>query len=410
MSSEWRTVKFSQAIELIGGGTPRTSEPAYWDGDIPWLSVADFNNVPRWVVTAEKKITKLGLEQSSTKLLSPGDVIISARGTVGAIAQVSKPMAFNQSCYGVRGLEGVSQTDFIFYALKHAVVELKRVAHGAVFDTITRQTFENIELQLPSLADQEQIASILGCLDERITLLLETNTTLEAIAQALFKSWFVDFDPVHAKMQGRAPEGMDEATAALFPDNFEESALGPVPKGWRIGRLDDLLVLQRGFDLPAQDRTPGDFPIIAASGPSGTHHKSMVKGPGVVTGRSGVLGRVFLELEDFWPLNTTLWVKEFKAATPCYAYEVLRLLDFKSFNAGSAVPSLNRNHIHGLPYLLPTRTCVDTFEGIASQIHRRCRVNEKQAQNLVDIRDALRPRLISGQLRISDTPNEIQGV
>jgi type I restriction enzyme S subunit len=401
MSSEWRTVKFSQAIELIGGGTPRTSEPAYWDGDIPWLSVADFNNVPRWVVTAEKKITKLGLEQSSTKLLSPGDVIISARGTVGAIAQVSKPMAFNQSCYGVRGLEGVSQTDFIFYALKHAVVELKRVAHGAVFDTITRQTFENIELQLPSLADQEQIASILGCLDERITLLLETNTTLEAIAQALFKSWFVDFDPVHAKMQGRAPEGMDEATAALFPDNFEESELGPVPKGWRIGRLDDLLVLQRGFDLPAQDRTPGDFPIIAASGPSGTHHKSMVKGPGVVTGRSGVLGRVFLELEDFWPLNTTLWVKEFKAATPCYAYEVLRLLDFKSFNAGSAVPSLNRNHIHGLPYLLPERACIEAFENITLRLHERSRGNADQIQTLEAVREKLLPRLISGQISLA---------
>ena len=183
--------------------------------------------------------------------------------------------------------------------------------------------------------------------------------------------------------------------------------MGAWPKGWRGGRLDDLPGLQRGFDLPAQDRTSGDFPIIAASGPSGTHYKAMVKGPGVVTGRSGVLGRVFLELEDFWPLNTTLWVKEFKAATPCYAYEVLRLLDFKSFNAGSAVPSLNRNHIHGLPYLLPARACVDAFEATALQIHERCRVNEKQAQSLEHIRDALLPRLISGQITSEHAIKEI---
>ena len=265
---------------------------------------------------------------------------------------------------------------------------------------MNKSAFGLLTIDAPELQEQKRISATLRPLDDRITLLRETNTTLEAIAQALFKSWFVDFDPVHAKMQGRAPEGMDEATAALFPDSFEESELGPVPKGWHIGRLDDLLVLQRGFDLPAQDRTPGDFPIIAASGPSGTHHKSMVKGPGVVTGRSGVLGRVFLELEDFWPLNTTLWVKEFKAATPCYAYEVLRLLDFKSFNAGSAVPSLNRNHIHGLPYLLPARGCVDTFELVASQIHKRCRVNEKQIQSLASIRDVLLPRLIAGQLQL----------
>ncbi len=281
------------------------------------------------------------------------------------------------------------------------------VLNTTVQKTLNLKDIRKLPIPIPTREGIRNISEMAEAFSDRIALLRETNTTLEAIAQALFKSWFVDFDPVHAKMQDRAPEGMDQATAALFPDSFEESELGAVPKGWRVGRLDDLLVLQRGFDLPAQDRTSGDFPIIAASGPSGTHHKAMVKGPGVVTGRSGVLGRVFLELEDFWPLNTTLWVKEFKAATPCYAYEVLRLIDFKSFNAGSAVPSLNRNHIHGLPYLQPARPCVDAFEVLASQIHKRCRVNEKQAQSLVVIRDALLPRLISGQLISEHSMKEI---
>jgi type I restriction enzyme S subunit len=249
--------------------------------------------------------------------------------------------------------------------------------------------------------DEElSLVELLEGLDDRIALLRETNATLEAIAQALFKSWFVDFDPVRAKQQGLAPAGMDEATAALFPDSFEESALGLVPTGWAVRTLEDLLVLQRGFDLPAQDRRPGDFPIIAASGPSGTHHEAMARGPGVVTGRSGVLGRVFLELGDYWPLNTTLWVKEFRGASPCYGYETLRRLDFKAFNAGSAVPTLNRNHIHGLPYVLPTRACVDAYEAMALQLHQRCRINERHAQTLTTLRDTLLPRLIPGQLRL----------
>ena len=179
------------------------------------------------------------------------------------------------------------------------------------------KSLRGIQLPLPPLIAQRQIANTLSALDDRITLLRETNATLEAIAQALFKSWFVDFDPVRAKMEGRAPEGMDEAAAALFPDALEESELGWVPKDWRIGELQDLLVLQRGFDLPSDDRVVGAYPIIAASGPSGTHKIAMAKGPGVVTGRSGVLGKVFLELGDYWPLNTTLWVMEFKLATPC---------------------------------------------------------------------------------------------
>jgi len=270
------------------------------------------------------------------------------------------------------------------------------------------KSLRGIQLNLPPLTAQRQIAEMLSKIDDRITLLRETNATLEAIAQALFKSWFIDFDPVRAKMEGRAPEGMDEATAALFPEGLDGSELGMVPKGWRVGELQNLLVLQRGFDLPSDDRVPGDFPIIAASGPSGTHKKSMAKAPGVITGRSGVLGRVFLELEDYWPLNTTLWVKEFKAASPCYAYELLRLLDLKSFNAGSAVPTLNRNHLHGLRYLLPDPVCVEAYEAIAIQLHNRARSNLQQALSLSAIRDTLLPRLISGQLRIPEAEAQIE--
>ena len=274
--------------------------------------------------------------------------------------------------------------------------------------SLNNEMIGRLEISFPSRNAQTWISGILKSLDDRITLLRETNATLEAIAQALFKSWFVDFDPVRAKMEGRAPEGMDETTAKLFPDGLEASELGAVPAGWSVGQLQDLLLLQRGFDLPSQERQPGAFPIIAASGPSGSHFVHMAKGPGVITGRSGVLGRVFLELGDYWPLNTTLWVKEFRAATPCYAYEVLRLLDFKSFNAGSAVPTLNRNHIHSLRYLIPSRACVEAYEQLALQLQLKVRANSEQAQTLISLRDMLLPRLISGQWRLPDVETEIE--
>lgn len=279
---------------------------------------------------------------------------------------------------------------------------LRTHAVGAVMPNLNTGIIKALPLLLPSISEQRELSIFLGALDDSIALLRETNATLEAIAQALFKSWFVDFDPVRAKQQGRAPEGMDEATAALFPDAFEESELGLVPKGWQVGKLEDLLVLQRGFDLPSTSRVVGEFPIIAASGPAGTHHEAMVQGPGVITGRSGVLGRVFLEFGSYWPLNTTLWVKDFRAATPCYAYELLRLLDFASFNAGSAVPTLNRNHVHSLPYLIPQKSCVDAYEEVARSVHERVKENERQAQTLATLRDTLLPRLISGQLRLPE--------
>ena len=291
--------------------------------------------------------------------------------------------------------------EFLYWALKSC--DTHRLRTGSAQAQIVIGSLETLRLAIPSdIGLQKRIAQVLNALDDRIALLRETNATLEAIAQALFKSWFVDFDPVRAKAEGREPEGLDGDTAALFPDGFDESERGWVPRGWKTGILQDLLVLQRGFDLPSGDRVQGAYPIIAASGPSGSHNVSMVKGPGVVTGRSGVLGRVYLELEDFWPLNTALWIKEFRDATPCYAFQLLKTLDLASFNAGSAVPTLNRNHIHSLKLLVPNATCIARYEEIAMSLYKRIRENDKQALSVATLRDTLLPRLISGQLRLPE--------
>lgn len=345
---------------------------------------------------------------AQSRLWPAGTLAITIAANIAETAILTFPACFPDSVVGFTADPKKADVRFIEYLFQAMRKQVKSHAYGSAQENINLAVLRKLEFPIPPLSVQTEIADYLSVLDDRIILLRETNATLEAIAQALFKSWFIDFDPVRAKMEGRAPEGMDEATAALFPDAFEETELGVVPRGWRVGQLDDLLVLQRGFDLPSQDRESGQYPIIAASGPSGTHIQAMVKGPGVVTGRSGVLGKVFLELEDYWPLNTTLWVKAFKAATPCFAYELLRLLDFKSFNAGSAVPTLNRNHIHGLPYVIPDRRCVEHFESLALSLHQRCDENERQVQTLSSIRDTLLPRLISGQLRLHEAKQQVE--
>ena len=130
----------------------------------------------------------------------------------------------------------------------------KYINVGAVFDSLRCRDIPLFELPVPPLAEQGQIASVLSALDDRITLLRETNATLEAIAQALFKSWFVDFDPVRAKMEGRVPEGMDETTAALFPDGLEDSELGLVPKGWKNRTMSDVSTVGIGKTPPRKEQ------------------------------------------------------------------------------------------------------------------------------------------------------------
>jgi type I restriction enzyme S subunit len=145
----WKVCPLSDRLQILSGGTPKTSEPSYWDGDIPWYSVKDApSETDLWVIDTERHITVLGVENSVTQLLPRGTTIISARGTVGKLALVATPMAMNQSCYGIRGVEDHSGF-FTYYALRHAVLELQQRSHGTVFDTITRHTFETLDCISP---------------------------------------------------------------------------------------------------------------------------------------------------------------------------------------------------------------------------------------------------------------------
>jgi type I restriction enzyme S subunit len=190
--AKWNASALGKVIELVGGGTPKTTVPEFWNGTIPWLSVVDFNSDNKYVYDAEKKITEQGLNNSSTKLLNTGDVIISARGTVGALAVLKKPMAFNQSCYGIRGIPELVDQDFLYYLVKDSIEEFKQYAYGGVFDTITRDTFDQISVLLPPLPKQQAIASVLSSLDDKIDLLHRQNKTLEGMAAALWRKMFVE--------------------------------------------------------------------------------------------------------------------------------------------------------------------------------------------------------------------------
>ena len=161
-------VKITSVIKIIGGGTPKTNISEYWNGNISWLSVADFNSDDRFVYSSEKTITEAGLKNSSTKILEIGDVIISARGTVGALAEIAKAMAFNQSCYGLRPNEKLT-SGFLYYILKREIQQLKSQAYGMTFDTITTKTFESLKIPLPPLEIQKQIVSKIEVLDSKIS-------------------------------------------------------------------------------------------------------------------------------------------------------------------------------------------------------------------------------------------------
>jgi type I restriction enzyme S subunit len=446
MTGERNQIAFNDFIDLISGGTPKTNITEYWGGSIPWLSVVDFNTGYRWVSSAEKAITKRGFDESATNILNRGDIIISARGTVGALAQLAIPMAFNQSCYGIRGKKGIADTNFVYYALRHAVTQMQQVAHGGVFNTITRDTFKIIKTRLPSLNEQKAIACILGALDDKIELNRQMNKTLEEMARAIFKSWFVDFDPVHAKAAVRrehpdlpAPQNgaprqagwsnaqisraalpnLKPEIAELFPDSFEDSELGRIPKGWEVGPLGNVADhVRRGIkpkeiksDTPyiALEHMPRNCIALSDWGTADTleSNKYEFKKGEILFGKL----RPYFHKVGVAPVNgvcSTDIVVVVGKSVKWFGFVLghLSSTEFVEYtNAGSTGTKMPRTSWIEMAHyqlVLPPEPLASAFTVLIQPSIERIIANINESLTLSALRDTLLPKLISGELRIKD--------
>lgn len=300
---------------------------------------------------------------------------------------------------------------------------------GAVFDSLRCRDIPHFELSIPPVESQRQIACLLGALDERITLLRETNATLEAIAQALFKSWFVDFDPVRAKQEGRAPEGMDEETAALFPDGFEESELGGVPKGWAIATVGhiaeviDCLHAKKPELLPAgrpylQLNNIRDDGLLDASNlafiSQGDYDKwvsriEVREGDCVITnvGRVGAVAQIPTGFRAAIGRNMTAIRPREEWPYPTFIIELLQSTWMRAeikrrTDIGTILNALNVRNIPALRCVLANKEILNVFETLCRPLRAGMEANLQRANTLAALRDTLLPRLISGQLRLPE--------
>lgn len=288
---------------------------------------------------------------------------------------------------------------------------------------LTQGNLNRINVPCPPRAVQEQITGILGSLDDRISLLRETNATLEAIAQALFKSWFVDFDPVRAKQEGRTPEGMDEATIALFPDAFEESELGMLPRGWRIGTLEDCCARVESGGTPKRTipgywngdiswltsgevRNPIVFDTkekITSLGVEESAAKLWPGGTTVVAMYGATAGEVCL-LAQPTTANQACCGLLPKANTRAFLFFSVRResANLASKSSGSAQQNLNKGLVSGHRVIIPSNEIIERFEEMAGTLLNTWIERARQSQILAELRDTLLPRLISGQLRFQE--------
>jgi type I restriction enzyme S subunit len=235
----------------------------------------------------------------------------------------------------------------------------------------------SFEFQLPARDAQTRISDRLSKYDAMIANNTRRIDLLERSARLLFEEWFVRL---------------------RYPGHEHDKFVDGVPKAWARAPLENALVLQRGFDLPNQSRQHGSVPIYGSTGISGYHSEARVSAPGIVTGRSGTLGEVHFVRENFWPLNTALWVKEFRRVTPLYALFLLRTLDLKKYNGGVSVPTLDRKSVHRIVILVPPHDLIVKFDEIVAPSFDQIGNLGNQNQRLRKARDLLLPRLMDGRI------------
>ncbi|WP_345855733.1 restriction endonuclease subunit S [Shewanella algae] len=388
-----------------GGIHPKASD--YIESGVPFVMASDLAGGRVDLIDC-KFISEEQASGLRKGIAKAGDVLLSHKATIGrtAIVQDSKHdfimLTPQVTYYRVINSSALSNIYLKAYFDSRFFQSILGLWAGAgstrAYLGITGQL--KLPIILPPIEIQNEISGQVHALNKKVNLNNEINQTLEEMAQAIFKSWFVDFDPVKAKMNGKQPEGMDAATASLFPEKLVESELGLIPEGWEPKQLKDILELAYGKALKKTDRVEGDVPVYGSGGLTGYHNQSLVEGPGIIVGRKGTVGSVYWEPKAFYPIDTVFYVKPKAGYSLNYCYLTLKNLGLKNMNTDAAVPGLNRNNAYRLEVVTPSHNVLNKFESIMHSFQSKIDGNNAESSSLETLRDTLLPKLLSGEVEL----------
>ena len=430
----WPTVALGSIAKFRAGGAFKTEHQGESRGEIPFIKVSDFS-LPEnsfQIRCANNWVSRAKAKEIKAALHPPGATVFAKIGvalTYNRRRLLIRETAIDNNLMSAAPNDKVS-SEFLYLLLCH--LDFNVIANGSALPYLNVSDLQKIEVGLPPREIQDGIAVTLMALQQRIDLLRQTNATLESIAQALFKSWFIDFDPVRAKAEGREPEGMDAATAALFPAEFEESALGLIPKGWSVEPIGHLVEAVGGstpdtknatYWEPAVHHWTSPKDLSGATAPVLLDTERRVSPAGLAKISSGLLPAGSLLMSSRAPIGY-LTLTEVPVAInqgyiamppggrlpPLYLYFWCQanMDGIKGRANGSTFMEISKKAFRPIPALLPQQPVIDGFVEVVGALFERLVANERQARALVDLRDALLPRLISGKLRLPEAQAQLE--
>jgi len=388
---DWKILTLENAMESIidyRGKTPKKT-----DSGIPLITAKIVKNGR--ILEPNEFISPQDYESWMRRgLPKPGDVVITTEAPMGEVAQLDeRKVALAQRLITLRGKKGMLHNNFLRFVLQSPNVEneLKKRESGTTVTGIKQKELRKALLPIPPYDEQIKLSEILISLDNKIDLNHQMNSTLEQIAQTLFKHWFIDLEfPDENGNPYRSSGG-----------RMVDSELGEIPEGWEVKKVDETLELAYGKALKEEIRVPGNIPVYGSNGQVGWHNEKLVDGPGIVVGRKGNPGTVTFVHTDFYPIDTTFYVVP-KGPVKSFYYLLyaLKKQDLPSLAADSAVPGLNRNMVYMNKIIIPQRDTLSLFDLHLNNLYQKIQMNEEQSTVLASIRDSLLPKLMSGKIRV----------
>ncbi|WP_394245989.1 restriction endonuclease subunit S [Vibrio profundi] len=397
----WSQVKLSDLGEVNRGRSrhrPRDAAHLY-GGPYPFVQTGDVKASKGRVTQHSQTYSEEGLAQS--RLWPKGTMCITIAANIAETGILTYPACFPDSVIGFIADESKCNVYFIEYVFRLLRKRIQAQATGSVQDNINLQTLERLLFPIPALEEQNRIAAVLGELDDKIHLNDEINQTLEQMAQAIFKSWFVDFDPVKAKMSGEQPEGMNATTASLFPEKLVESELGLIPNGWEVKPFSEWVKITKGKNITKKTIVEGDVPVVAGGlKPAYFHNAHNVNGPAITISASGAnAGYVNLYFENIWASDCS-YISQ--STTPLFflQYVALRYNQKKIFDmqTGAAQPHIYPRDFERLMIAVPNEELCRKLEDVFASFFGTIANNKQQNIELAALRDTLLPKLLSGEI------------
>jgi type I restriction enzyme S subunit len=439
-NNDWQYYKVSDFADVISGGTPKTEVSEYWNGNVPWITPKDLSNYNvREISRGERNISLEGLKNSSARLLPPRTVLLTSRAPVGYLAIAKNELTTNQGFKNLIVKNGFSP-EFIYYLLLNNVDYLKLQASGSTFQELTASTLRNLEFLLPEYAVQKEIAIILGNIDDKIELLREQNKTLEAIAQAIYKRWFVDFEfPVTEPKNpdiiedGQQPKADGAVFNTLHLKGYKssggkmvESELGEIPEGWKVGKIKDLIDILPGFAFSSSDFSKeGQYKLVTIKNVQDRYFNPQTKDKlkklpkkmpdycklelgNILISLTGNVGRICLVHGKDYLLNQRVAKLRAKNEND-HAFTYLLFLQdsilslMQNTASGTAQQNLSPIQMKEIKIIIADRKILDKFGIVTNKLIKKIKNNISQIQTLSALRDSLLPKLMSGKLRVPTT-------